>query len=442
MLPALAVAIAICAVAARGWASDAPGQSAQATATTAGAANPAAAPQPRGYTLPKEKYQKAIAYSRAGYRLYFAGVPYEALVLLAVLGLGWGSKFRDLAERASRFRFVQAVVFTSLLLVTLGIARLPLGAYGHWLAVKYEQSVQGWPSWLWDAIKGQFVAIVIYSVSVWILYGIIRRSPRRWWFHFWLATIPLGVLMAVVSPVVIEPLFNNFEPLAAKQPALAAEMERVMARGGLKIPPERMLEMKASEKMKSLDAYVTGFGPTKRVVVYDTTIAKMSTPEILFVFGHEMGHYVLCHILKGMVFGSALFLAGLYLAFLWIDWAVARWGSRWGIRSVDDWASLPALMLFAAVFGFLVTPVGNAYSRYYEHQADVYGLEAIHSIVPNSAQVAAQAFQVLGEVDLADPAPPPFIRFWLYSHPPLNERIVFAQSYDPWSKGESPQFVK
>jgi len=241
--------------------------------------------------LPKEKYRKAIAYSRAGYRLYFAGVPYEALVLLAVLGLGWGSKFRDLAQRASRFRFPQAVVFTSLLLATMGIARLPLGAYAHWLAVQYDQSVQSWPSWLWDAVKGQLVSIVIYSVSVWILYGIIRRSPRRWWFHFWLATIPLGVLMVVVSPVVIEPLFNNFEPLAAKQPALAAEMEKVMARGGLKIPPERMFEMKASEKMKSLDAYVTGFGPTKRVVVYDTAIAKMSTPEILFVFGHEMGHY-------------------------------------------------------------------------------------------------------------------------------------------------------
>jgi len=326
--------------------------------------------------------------------------------------------------------------------VTLGILHLPLGAYGHWLAVEYDQSVQGWPSWLWDAIKGQLVSIVIYSVSIWILYGIIRRSPRRWWFYFWLATIPLGVFMVVVSPVVIEPLFNKFEPLAAKQPALAAEMEKVMARGGLQIPPERMFEMKASEKMKSLDAYVTGFGPTKRVVVYDTAIAKMTTPEILFVFGHEMGHYVLHHILKGMVFGSALLLAGLYLAFFWINWAVARWGPRWGIRAVDDWASLPALMLFATVFGFLMTPVGNAFSRHIEHQADVYGLEVTHSIVPNSAEVAAQGFQVLGEVDLADPNPSPFIRFWLYSHPPLNERILFARSYDPWSRGESPEFVR
>ncbi|PYV01146.1 MAG: peptidase M48, partial [Acidobacteria bacterium] len=107
-----------------------------------------------------------------------------------------------------------------------------------------------------------------------------------------------------------------------------------------------------------------------------------------------------------------------------------------------DWASLPILLLLVSLFSFFAFPITNGFSRYQEHQADVYGLEVIHGLVPNSQQVAAEAFQVLGEIDLADPSPSPFIKLWLYSHPPLSERLAFALSYDPWSKGQAPEFVK
>lgn len=396
----------------------------------------------KGYTLSKERYNRAVAYSRARYRLYFVGAAYSALVLIVILAARWGPRFRDVAEHASRFRFVQAVVFTSILLVVQAILQLPVSAYNQWLELKYDQSVQSWPSWIWDAAKSQLIAIVIGSFIVWVMYGIIRHSPRRWWFYFWLTTIPFTVFLTIVQPEFIAPLFFTFEPLQATQPALAAQLERVAERGALEITQSQMFEMKASAKMKSLNAYVSGFGPSKRVVVYDTTIAKMTTPEILFLFGHEMGHYVLRHILKGMAFGTVMLLAGLYFAFLWINREVSRRGPSWEIRGVDDWASLPALMLFAAVLSFLMTPVQNAYSRHIEHQADVYGLEVTHSIVPQSGEVAAEAFQILGEEDLNDPNPSPLIKFWLYNHPALNDRILFARSYDPWSKGEPPEFVR
>jgi Zn-dependent protease with chaperone function len=109
---------------------------------------------------------------------------------------------------------------------------------------------------------------------------------------------------------------------------------------------------------------------------------------------------------------------------------------------VDDWASLPVLLLFLSVFNFLGSPAFNAFSRYLEHQADIYGLEVIHGLVPDSAQVAAQSFQVSGEIDLDDPDPSPLVEFWLFSHPSTKERIDFALHYDPWSKGLPPQFVK
>ncbi|HEY6420469.1 MAG TPA: M48 family metallopeptidase, partial [Candidatus Binataceae bacterium] len=406
------------------------------------ARQPTPAPEAKGYTLSKELYDRAVAYSREEHEVYFVGVAYGALLLIVILAARWGPRFRDAAERASRFRFVQAVVFTSILTIVLAILRLPVSTYSHWLSLSYDQSVQSWPSWIWDAAKSELIAVVIGSFIVWVMYGIIRRSPRRWWFYFWLTTIPFTVFTAIVEPVFIAPLFFTFEPLQTRQPALAAQIERVAERGGLTIEQSRMFEMNASDKMKSLNAYVTGFGPSKRVVVYDTTIAKMTTPQILFIFGHEMGHYVLGHIVKGMVVAEVTLLVGLYLAFLWINREVSRRGQRWGIRGVEDWASLPALMLFAAVSSFLMTPALNAYSRHDEHQADVYGLEVTHSIVPDSGEVAAQAFQVLGEADLGDPNPSPFVKFWFLDHPSLNDRILFARSYDPWSKGEPPEFVR
>ncbi len=396
----------------------------------------------RRYTLPPEKYEKAVAYSRAHYRLYFLNAAYGLLVLLLVVGWRVAPKLRDRAERASQRRLAQVVIYAPLLLLLLAILGLPTDIYGHWLSLKYEQSIQGWGSWAWDWTKGQLIALVIETILVWILYGVIRRSPRRWWFYFWLAALPILVFLLFITPVVIEPLFYKFEPLAAKQPVLVEGIEKVLARGGVAIPRERMFEMHASEKLKALDAYVTGLGPSKRVVVWDTTVAKMTTPQTLFVFGHEMGHYVLNHIPKGIAFLAALLLVFLYLGYRGMQGALARWGPRWSIRGVDDWASLPVLLLLLGISSFLASPLTNTFSRHLEHEADVYGLEVVHGVVPDSQEVAAEAFQVLGEVDLADPNPGPFIKVWLYNHPPLGERLVFARDYDPWSKGQAPQFVR
>ena len=222
------------------------------------------------------------------------------------------------------------------------------------------------------------------------------------------------------------------------------QIERVVTRGGLDIPKDRMYEMNASEKVKHIECVCgnCGIGASKRVVVWDTTMKKMNVGQILFVFGHEMGHYVLGHnyVLIGATI--AMILVFLFLGFHTMQWAIARWGSTWSIRGVDDWASVPVLMVLLAVLGFVAEPLMNSLGRTIEHNADVYGLEVIHGIVPDSSQVAAQAFQILGEVSLSNPNPSPFIKFWLYDHPSVSDRVRFAAEYDPWAHGESPKYVK
>ncbi|MGH9703055.1 MAG: M48 family metallopeptidase [Candidatus Acidiferrales bacterium] len=399
-------------------------------------------PQVKSYTLTPEKYEKAVAFSRAHYRLYFIQFVYGLLVVLLVLRWKLAPRYRDWGEKVSSRRFLQAVIFAPIFLLTLDLLGLPIDLYSHWLSLKYDISVQAWPSWFWDWTKGELISFVVGIFLLNFLYGVIRRSPRRWWFYFWLLTLPLVLFAVFIAPLVIDPLFNKFEPLEKTQPQLVLALEQMLHRAGVEIPPERMFLMKASEKTKALNAYVTGFGSSKRMVVYDTTIAAMTLPETVFVLGHETGHYVLNHLYKGIAFTAVVLFILFYLSYRGIGKLLARYGSGWGIRDLNDWASLPALVLLLSIVGFFVSPVANSFSRHTEHEADIYGLEVTHGLTPNSSQVAAHSFQILGEVDLADPNPGEFIKIWLYSHPPVAERVRFALDYDPWSKGESPKFVK
>jgi STE24 endopeptidase len=394
------------------------------------------------YTLPPDKLAKAEDYAAARNRLHFEAVAWGFLVLGGVLTCKLGPRFRNLAERVSQRRLVQAYVFGTALLLTVDVLELPPSIYGHHLSLSFGQSVEGWGAWFWDWTKGELLVLAAAGLVLWILYGAIRRSPRRWWFYFWLASVPMVVAVVFVEPVLIEPLFFRFEPLAKQHPSLAADIQAVAVRGGLAIPENRMFVMNASTKYVAPNAYVTGIGASKRVVVWDTALQQLTTNEVLVVFGHEMGHYVLGHMWIGMAGGFIGSLMVLFLGYHGVRWALKRWGDRWSISGMPDWASLPVLLLAVAILGFLGEPIQNGFSRVLEHDADIYGLEVIHGIVPNAAQVAAHDFQVEGEAWLADPHPSPFIVFWLYDHPPISERLHLAATYDPWDKGQQPRYVK
>ena len=395
-----------------------------------------------GYSLPPDRAANAVRYAQDRHFLYFVEVGYELILLVLFLKRRVGPGLRDLAERAGHSRFLQALIFAPLFQLSLGVLMLPTSIVGHWLSRAYGQSIQGWASWLWDWSKSEAIALAVGTFLIWLLYAGIRASPRRWWLYAWLASLPIIVTAIFLVPLVIEPLFFHFEPLAATRPELAGQLERVVMHAGQDIPESRMYLMEASSKLNTLNAYVTGLGASSRVVVWDTTVARMTTPEIVFVFGHEMGHYVLGHIRDGIIFAAAMLFVCLFAGFHSYRGVLSRWGANWGIRGPDDWASLTVLFLLFAVFSFVITPIDSAYSRHLEHQADQYGLEVAHGVIPDVPDVAAQSFQILGDVDLEEPSPSWLVKMWFYDHPPIAERILFARTYNPWAKGESPEFVK
>lgn len=470
---------------------------------TASAASPAATPgtQTTAYTLPPDKLAKSTALHDLRSKLLILDTIYSPLLLLLILFLGIAAKYRDWAEKVSETklqtlalllletalvsagivsinlffqqeslflrsahilaliiltgiiiqlarrrgwvkRFTQALIFVPLLLLTLTVLSLPMDIYQQSLSRQYGLSVQGWGSWFFDLLKGQGLSLVFGIFIAWGITSLIRRSPRRWWFYGWLIAIPLTIFLIFIAPIVIDPLFNDFEPLDKSNPQLVDAIQTVTRRGGLDIPRDRMFLMKASEKVTTLNAYVTGFGPSKRVVVWDTTIQNASTPETLFVFGHEMGHYVLNHILIGIAATTVGMFLGFYVLYLLANWAFSRFHERWHMRELSDWAALPMLLVILAVLTTISQPIGSTFSRQLEHNADIYGLEVTHGINANSQEAGAHAFQVLGELSLSYPYPSKFAVFWYADHPPIRDRVPFAHNYDPWSKGEQPKYVK
>ncbi len=392
------------------------------------------------YTLPPAKLAQAESLDRKENLLWAGSTVWSVVSLLLVLGLGWAAAFHRIAGRITPRRGLQGWIFLPLLLLSLSLLDLPLHLIGHHIALSYHLSVEHWPAWLWDWTKGLLVSVVIGTLVLALLFAVIRRSPQRWWLWFWFLSLPLMLASVYLVPLVIDPLFNHFEPLTRAHPVLVEQLEQVVRKSGETIPPSRMFLMKASEKVTGLNAYVTGFGASKRVVVWDTSIQKATPDEILFIFGHELGHYVLRHILYGLLLGAAGLLCALFLGYHAVHWTLRRFGPRWHVSALEEWPAVAVLLLIFAVFSIVAEPLQNAISRTIEHQADVYGQEVVHGIVPDPRKTAVHSFQVLGEESLDVPDPNPFMVFWTYSHPSTAARSAFARSYDPWVAGRGPRY--
>jgi Zn-dependent protease with chaperone function len=417
------------------------------------------------YTLPPDKLAKAIALYHARTWAYFGDTAWTIFALWALVRLRTGAAIRNLAarvsgsanrrssggpfkpaiglsgEQVSARPWLQGLIAAPLWLLILTLIGLPVALLMEHVDLRYGISVEPWSMWWGDFGKSLGLTLVFGTIALTVLYALMRHSPRRWWLWFWIITLPVEVAAVFVIPVVIDPMFNHFTPLGNTDPALVDQLERVAARGHLHIPPSRMYVMNASAKVTGPNAYVTGFGASKRIVVWDTTLRELPIDDILGTYGHEQGHYVLHHIQKGMLYSAAVTFVFFWIAYRLLQWLVRRFGVSWRIPSVEDWSSLGLLLLLVTVLGFFADPVGNVFSRHIEHQADVYGEEVIHGLVPNPPATMAQNFQRLGELWLDVPHPSPFIVFWTYSHPPTAARMRFAANYDPWTPGKRPHYV-
>lgn len=357
---------------------------------------------------------------------------WDLTVPALILFTGLSARLRDLARRLGRKWFFALCLYVLLLTAVFYVLTLPLDYYlGFARSHFYGLSNQTFSKWLNDSLMEQGAMVVVGWLVLWLPYLLIRKSPRRWWLYAGFAMILVYFAGQLARPLVFDPLFNNFTDIQDKQ--LERKILALAERAG--IHGSRVYEVKKSVDTKTVNAYVTGFLGTKRIVLWDTALAKLNEHELLFVMGHEMGHYALGHVVKGILCLAALTFVALYGIHIFASGTIHRCKNRFGFDEPADMASLPLMILLLHIFSLVLTPTGFAYSRHLEHEADRFGLE-----LTRFNHSAATGFARLQEENLSMPRPGWFYTIWRGTHPSIGDRIDFFNSYKPWETGQPLQY--
>jgi STE24 endopeptidase len=369
--------------------------------------------------IPADKTARSNAYFEGGYWLILWDFLYGAIVALILLNLRWSAKMRDLSERVTRFKPVHTFVYWLQYLVLTSVLIFPLTVYeGYFREHKYGLATQTFGPWLGDQLKALGVGLVLGGLLVVVLFGIVRRLPRTWWIWGSVVTILFTIFGVLVAPVYIVPIFNKVTRL--DDPKVVDPILSMARANG--IPAKDVYTMDASRQSTRMSANVSGFANTMRITLNDNLLRRGSPEEIQAVMGHEMGHYVMNHIYKFIMFNAietVLFFALLYWG---LGWSLQRWGEKWQIRSVGDTAVVPLVVLLALAYGFVTTPIDNTMIRTQEKEADMFGLNAARQ--PDGF---AQAAIHLGEYRKMNPAP--IEEFIFFDHPSGRNRIYAAMRW-------------
>lgn len=364
-------------------------------------------------------------YSKVKNFLFFLNTPFEWLLYIVILTVGLSGKMAKTAASMSRLSIIQNAVYVFYLSLISYAASFPFQYLSYYLSKKYNISNESFAMWMKDGLIDFWVSFLFTALIVCTLYYLIRKSPKRWWFYLWLLSIPFMLFFMFIKPVVIDPLYNDFYPLKDKQ----LENKILHLAKKANIPAEHVFEVDMATKTNTMNAYVTGIGSNSRIVLWDTTLQKLSDDEILFIMAHEMGHYVKKHIYYGIAMYVAAGFAGLWLTAKWMEWLVRRKGMEWHIPSMGSLSSLPVFLCIVSILSFLSSPVSNAISRYEEKSADQYAIEMVRD--PDSA---IRTFQELSKSSLSQVNPPVLVKLFRYTHPSMLERISMLESYGKTNK--------
>ena len=319
--------------------------------------------------------------ARANSDAYFEGgywlTAWNLLIALAVawllLGTRWSVRMRDLGERVTRFKWLQTAIYVVQYIVLTALLTLPWNIYeGFFREHKYGLSNQTFGQWLGEQAMGLLVGLILGSIVLVLIYAVIRRAANTWWLWGAGITLAFMVFAATIAPVYIAPLFNTYKSLP-ESPLKGDILSMARANG---IPATDVYWFDASRQSKRISANVSGMFGTTRISLNDNLLNRSGPAEVKAVLGHEMGHYVLNHVYKGVIFFGIIIVLGFAFVRWGFAWAQRRWGARWGLRGIGDVAGLPLFAALFTIFMFVLTPVTNTLTRSMEAEADAFGLNA------------------------------------------------------------------
>ena len=372
--------------------------------------------------------EKAVRYYKSGVVLWLVNTVLGLLIPALFLFTGLSARIRDWARKTGRKWFFVIAIYFIIFSILNFLIYFPLSYYQDFVRQHaYDLSNQTFSKWMSDSLKGLMIGLIMGVLFLWIPYLLLEKSPKRWWLYTSILAIPFFLLMILIAPIWIDPLFNKFGPMKNKslEQKILALADRVGIEGS------RVFEVDKSVDTKTVNAYVTGFKNTKRIVLWDTIISKLTERQLLVVMGHEMGHYVLGHVWKSIAFFSLLTLIILYAAYRTAGGFIERFKNRFGFDRLSDIASLPLILLLINIFALVIQPAAFTFTRHQEHESDRFALE-----VTRDNYEAANAFVRLQQENLSNPRPGLIMKLMRATHPPLGERIDFCNEYRPWENGQ------
>jgi STE24 endopeptidase len=369
----------------------------------------------------EERLEKAIEYQKAKNALYFADQGYTIVFLALFLFLGISAYLRRQIERITKRRFWVVAFYSILFFIILFIVGFPTSYYGFSLEHRYELSNQTFFQWFGEALLSLLVIIVLALILVEGIYLALKKAPRTWWIYVSGFFIIFTVVLVNLAPILIMPLFNVYTPLPEGE--LRDRLVRLSHKANVEV--EDIFTVDMSKQTKKANAMFTGLGNTKRIVLGDNLISEFTADEIEVVIAHEMGHNLMHHIWWGILFSAILLGIGFFIIHLVGPGIINRFRSRLKIENMADVAGLPLILLIFMIYGIITMPIGPAFSRHMERQADKFALDMTHN-----KEAFISTMDKLAYINLADPNPSPTIEFLLYDHPPISKRIEFAQEYE------------
>jgi STE24 endopeptidase len=312
---------------------------------------------------------------------------------------------------------LQILVYFLIIMIGYQLITLPLGYYGFNLSRRYGLSTMKLKGWISDLLKGFVLGLVFEGVVIMLIYALLAYQPQWWWLWVAIVLLFFSVIMANLAPVLIFPLFYKFTPLPEGE--LTERLMALVARANTKV--RGVFSMHLSNKTTAANAALMGLGNTRRIVLGDTMTDRYTVDEIEVVLAHELGHHVHHDIWKLLLSQSVLMLGGLFIANLVLHWVV---DSLHLYTSLTDSATLPFLFLLMGIFGLIVMPITNGYSRSVEYQADEYALQSTHKVAAFQSAMTRLANQNLSEVE-----PSPIVEWLFHSHPSIRKRLQHADEF-------------
>lgn len=310
------------------------------------------------------------------------------------------------------------VIFFLLLFYAGTFLSIPFSLYRSFrIERKYGFSSMTLRLWIADFIKSFLISTVLILLIITTAFFIIQKSPEHWWLWLWAFFLVFSIFIMYISPYLIEPLFHKFTPIDDE--SLEARIRNIMNKAGIKI--SRVFKMDASRRTRHTNAYFTGIGRVKRIILYDTLLEKMNKDEIISVLAHEAGHWKRRHLLKYLIISEFIALAGLFISFLILKSDILI--EIFGITDGTFFAKVVILAFIVSIISFPLTPLLNYISRKYEKEADTYS----HSLTADTKGMIS-ALVKLSKDNLSNLHPHPLYTFFHYSHPPVLERINTIKS--------------